>query len=101
MTITGEYILCAAIWIKDGNRHEHQPINVEQGIVVCGQRHHNCLTTAFILLGGNRPATDERIAQGFLTSWNRFVDRAEGGKIAFDSGQISDQTDCLFSEDLY
>ena len=39
--------------------------------------------------------------KGFLTNTNRFVDREEGGKIAFDAGQIKEETKRLFSEDLY
>ena len=39
--------------------------------------------------------------QGFLTSDDRFVDRKEGGQIAFDAGQTAKLTECLFSEDLY
>ena len=38
---------------------------------------------------------------GFLTSDDKFVDRKEAGKIAFESGQIKVPNDCLFSEDLY
>ena len=39
--------------------------------------------------------------QGFLTSDDRFVNRKEAGQIAFDAGQITKLTECLFSEDLY
>jgi len=39
--------------------------------------------------------------RGFLTSDDRFVDRKEGGQIAFDAGQTAKLTECLFSEDLY
>lgn len=39
--------------------------------------------------------------EGFLTSKDRFVDRKEGGEIAFAANQIPEPTDCLFSEDLY
>lgn len=39
--------------------------------------------------------------QGFLTSKGRFVDRKEAAKIAFSAGQISDQKEELYSEDLY
>jgi hypothetical protein len=39
--------------------------------------------------------------QGFLTNTDRFVDRKEAGQIAFDAGQIKEETKRLFSEDLY
>ncbi len=99
-----EYILCAAILFKDGIVHEHQPENVDSGLVVCGMRHHNCYYTVF---GLNERYTDHlheannKAIQGFLTSKNRFVKRREAGEIAFLSGQITKETECLFSEDLY
>jgi hypothetical protein len=99
------YIICAAVWFKDGKKHNHQPKNIETGIVVCGRRHHNCLITAFELNDGKRidvnKDKERNTIQGFLTSDDRFVDRAEGGQIAFEAGQIEKNTDCLFSEDLY
>jgi hypothetical protein len=98
------YILCAAIWFKDDVVHEHQPINIETGIVVCGRRHHNCYYTAWGLNEGHVEHLHEannKAIQGFLTSDDRFVDRKEGAKIAMEYGQITQSTDCLFSEDLY
>ena len=96
------YIICAAIWFRDGNKYRHQPRNVDSGLVVCGRRHHNCFLTAFELNGGKKiEGLNERAVQGFLTSDDRFVDRKEGGQIAFDAGQTAKLTECLFSEDLY
>ena len=99
------YIICAAIWFKDGNKYSHQPRNVDSGLVVCGRRHHNCFLTAFELNGGKKieglNELNAKAVQGFLTSDDRFVDRKEGGQIAFDAGQIPKLTNCLFSEDLY
>jgi len=104
LTKGSPYIICAAIWFKDGLHHEHQPKNIDIGIVVCGRRHHNCYMTAFGLNEGHVKhlhEANERAVQGFLTSDDIFVDRIEGGRIAFEVGQIEKQTDCLFSEDLY
>lgn len=74
-------------------------------LVVCGRRHHNCFLTAFELNGGKKieglNEVNERAVQGFLTSDDRFVDRKDGGQIAFDAGQTAKLTECLFSEDLY
>ena len=47
--VSTPYIICAAIWFKDGNKYSHQPRNVDSGLVVCGRRHHNCFLTAFEL----------------------------------------------------
>jgi len=33
-----EFILCAAIWINDKQKHEQQPDNIELGFVICGRR---------------------------------------------------------------
>ena len=103
--VSTPYIICAAIWFKDGNKYSHQPRNVDSGLVVCGRRHHNCFLTAFELNGGKKieglNEVNGRAMQGFLTSDDRFVDRKEAGKIAFNAGQTVKLTECLFSEDLY
>ena len=103
--VSTPYIICAAIWFKDGNKYSHQPRNVDSGLVVCGRRHHNCFLTAFELNGGKKieglNEVNEKAVQGFLTSDDIFVDRKEGGQIAFKAGQTSTLKDCLFSEDLY
>lgn len=96
-----ERILCAAIWFKDGNKYEHQPKNVDSGFVVCGRRHHNCYFIASVVLAESYSERKGTAEQGFLTSEDRFLDRKESGKIAFDAKQITEPTDCLFSEDLY
>ncbi len=99
-----EYIICAAIWFKDGQKHENQPKNIANGIVVCGRRHHNCYYTAWGLNEGHVEHLHEannRAIQGFLTSKDIFVNRKEAGKIAFEAGQIAKETNCLFSEDIY
>src|SRR5260221_6899549 len=84
-----EYILCAAIHLQDGKKYSYQPLNIKEGLVVSGRRHHNCFTTVTYLrdYGKSDPLiipTD----QGFLTSKNRFVTREEAADIAFKRGQI-------------
>ncbi len=96
-----EYILCAAIWFKDGVHYKHQPKNIDTGFVVCGRRHHNCFMISYIFLSEKHNIIKRDAVQGFLTSNDRFVDRKEAGKIAFEQKQIIELTDCLFSEDLY
>lgn len=96
-----EYILCAAIHYPNENTQVALPVNLCQGVVVCGHRHDRCIAVYSALTGkktgGNNP-------QGFLTNRNRFVDRVEGRQIALAAGQITEDTyhaEDLFSEDLY
>lgn len=96
------YIICAAIWFNDGQQHMHQPRNIDQGIVVCGRRHHNVfLTVADIKNIPYREYNYSEHIQGFLTSDNRFVNRKEAGVIAYNAKQTKEIKESLFSEDLY
>ena len=63
------------------------------------KKRHYCLFN--ILKKYYKEHTFDDGVQGFLTSDDRFVDRKEGGQIAFDAGQTAKLTECLFSEDLY
>lgn len=104
-----EFILCAAIHYDDGIIYEHQPINIQTGLVICGRRHHNCIINASIMLGDRYSSRlVDRASQGFITSMDRYVDRKEGYKIALANNQVihnfhdPDNTDqILVSEDLY
>lgn len=104
-----EYIACSAILYDDGHSYPHQPVNVQTGIVICGLRHHNCITNASIHLGDRyNKNLIGRGNQGFLTSENRYVNRKEGFKIALSNKQIihnfydeSNVDQILCSEDLY
>lgn len=104
-----EYILCAAIWFDDGGKdYVHQPKNITSGYVVCGRRHHNCFTIRAMLQGPKNERSNEDHIQGFLTNLDRFVDRKEAYKIAFENDQIigpnkgrSENSIGLTSEDLY
>lgn len=96
MTNIKEKILCAAI---DYN-----------GTIICAYRHGDCYRILRNLdnsiLEENEPGRDK---QGFLTSYNRFVDRKEAWKIAKENNQIvfgleaSENGDdsILISENLY
>ena len=100
--VSTPYIICAAIWFKDGKKHKHQPRNIDSGFVVAGRRHHNVfLTVADIKDVPYKDYGYSENIQGFLTSDDRFVNRKEAGQIAFDAGQTAKLTECLFSEDLY
>lgn len=92
-----EYVLCAAIWVKDKKNYEHQPKNIESGIVICGRRHHNCYTI-LARLGIEYKGICE---QGFITSKDRFVNRYQGSRVAWGASQINEISNCLISEELY
>jgi len=108
-----EYILCAANRYFDGNPHEHQPTNLAEGyFVTCGRRHHNCIGVFAQIVGFPYNEEGHKIhlteVQGFLTSTNRFINRKEAYKIAFEMNQIigpnkgqSENSIGLTSEDLY
>ena len=91
-----ERILCAAIWLDDGHPHAHQP--TKTGLVYGGHNH------AAIIQQLPYCYDRRRAKQGFLTSANRYVDRAEAYVIAMAAGQIPSNAGepCdLYSEDLY
>ena len=111
-----ERILCAAIHFNDGNIYEHQPVNIQTGIVVTGRRHHNCYATLAAIgkvlqLEKRALRSFERIdrdSQGFITNYDRYVDRKEGWRIAIAANQVvhgaglsSDENPILISENLY
>jgi hypothetical protein len=112
-----EFILSAAIWVNDNQKHEQQPENIEIGFVICGRRHHNCYQTITDLKGDvneyfktlNMSDDDYREHQGFITSTNRYVNRREGFKIAKENNQIqfglsatdNGEDSILISENLY
>ena len=91
-----EIILCAAV------RYNEQ--------IICGHRHSDCYNT---LKNFGVPTSDypNRDHQGFLTSTNRYVSRAEGWEIAVANKQIRHgytatkamfgEESILISENLY
>jgi hypothetical protein len=90
-----EICICAAVRLED------------DGYIIRGHRHHNCLQTAVERQRAtepySRPITP---VQGFITSRNRFVDRKEGLRLQLAAGIESVSPDgyrgdILFSEDLY
>ena len=78
------------------------PKDSKYPIIVCGKRHCNC----FEVIWNSKIEYDKQTCeQGFLTNQNQFVDRREAMHIAWDSGQIDEETYTpgkeLFSEDLW
>lgn len=106
-----EYILCAAVWIDNGNKYEgHHPNNIDNGFVVSGYRHCDCFTTLSFMYDSDvgKVALLNCSVQGFLTNLKRFVNRKKAYKIAFKANQIigpnkgySENSIGLTSEDLY
>ena len=107
-----EIILCAANWYDDGVIRTFKPKNMSNGFMTCGHRHHNCIQTFAQIVGFPYTPEAQKLhnteMQGFLTNKNRFVDRKEAYKIAFEANQIqgpnkghSENSIGLTSEDLY
>ena len=99
-----EYILCSAIHFDNKIEKEtftHSPINITSGFVLCGRRHHNVFAQLPALKFTIEDMKRYDVIQGFLTSEDRFVDRTEGGQIAFKSGQTKELVETLMSEDLW
>ena len=107
-----ERILCAANYYNDGLMRDSLPTNINQGFVVCGYRHSDCYTAFRRMYDVPMPTTvrqlEDSVIKGFLTNTNRFVNRKEAYKIAFEADQIiGPNKGCptneigLTSEDLY
>lgn len=101
-----ERIICAAIWLKDGNvNHAHQPRNITSGIVICGLRHAHCFATISEMPALVKLALT-REEQGFITSNHNFLNRTEAMELALKAGQVKIDdlimpTIGLDSSDLY
>lgn len=96
-----EYILCSAIHFDDGKKYEHQPKNIESGLIFCGLRHCSIFPQIGGTVGERQLLGIYQKAQGFLTNKNRFVGREEAGIIAFEAKQTDKLLTRLHSEDLY
>lgn len=101
-----ERIISAAIWYKEfpifnNNTKFRNPINITEGAVFCGYRHNTIIALVNDLTNKRQFELGE-YTQGFLTTENRFVDRAEAAKIhKKNGGKTQYDKDELFSEDVY
>lgn len=105
-----EYVLCAAIWYKDGTEAPRGMIaqNIDSGVVIGQWRHGNCINVRATnplwnakklaeRLGDEPPLTYEDTTKyfdevdGFITSEGRFVDRWQGMELAFLAGQVDEK----------
>lgn len=109
-----ETIICSAIHITDGKKHQDQPTNIESGFIISGRRHNNCYAVLMSLLGKEgmnkilNESNQTRDDQGFITSMNRYVGRQEAFEIASKANQLlnpklynSDKINILTSECLF
>jgi hypothetical protein len=99
-----ERVLCSAVWYKDLPTPIYRPTNIDRGIVFSGHRHPHCVHQ-MVAMTGKRQAEVGEYEQGYLTSFNRFVNREEAAKIVLANGQVKKMQygggKRLFSEDLY
>ena len=106
-----EYILCAAIWYRDGTEAPRGMIaqNIDTGVVIGQWRHGNCINVRSTNPVWNAKKLAERKGEtpmitkyedtleyydyvdGFLTSEGKFVDRWQGMKIAYEAGQVDEK----------
>lgn len=107
-----EYVICSAIWYKDGTEAPRGMIaqNIDSGVVIGQWRHGNCINIRATNPLWNKKKLEERYGHsendipmtfekpdinyegldGFLTSHGRFVDRWQAAKIALDCGQLDE-----------
>jgi len=98
-----EKVICSANWYKELPTPFFGPKNIDKGIVFSGHRHHHCLHQMCAMTGKAQHEVGGEV-QGFLTNFNRFVDRKEAATIALESNQIEKLTFSkkdLYSEDIY
>lgn len=94
-----ERLVCSAMWYPNwvGKRAVmHRPHNIDRGIVFAGVGHANAMTQYNAVTG----EPDRDGIDGFLTSMNRFVEREEAARIAFEAGQVPVLKDTIYSEDF-
>lgn len=96
-----EYVMCAANYFDDGKDHWYQPYNIDKGFIIGGWR-HPCIGNSY--MAANKEAKNYHNAvQGFLTTKNRFLTRAEALELVTETGQLTKPIigGELTSEDLW
>ena len=104
-----EYVICAAIWYKDGTEAPKGMIaqNISSGVVIGQWRHGTCINVRATNPLWNAKKLAERMGEtpviekwedtlpyfeevdGFITSKGNFVDRWQGMKLAYEAGQVA------------
>ena len=96
-----EYVMCAANHIDDGVEYSFKPFNINTGRVFSGHRHPQIFELTRELYPYDKYG---RITtQGFLTTKNRFLNRAEALELVEENGQLTKPIigGELTSEDLW
>ncbi len=121
MNLREEYIICSAVHYDDGIIYQEQPTNIKTGIVVAGRRHNNCFyLLKQMSLYDETKVTKDNTTAGFLTNFDRFLNRKDAFVLAEKNEQLlipelhhKTESDILFlgkfgghesiltSEDLY
>ena len=107
-----EYVICAAIWYKDGTEAPRGFIaqNIDTGVVIGQYRHGNVINVRATNPVWNKKILKERLdrengnvpmrvsdeapdaeydyVDGFITSKGRFVDRWQAMELAYMAGQV-------------
>jgi len=96
-----EYVMCAANYYNDEKDHHYQPYNIDKGFVICGWRHANAGFS--YIAASNSINRWDNCTQGFLTTKNRFLTRAESLELVKSNGQLTKPLlgGELTSEDLW
>lgn len=77
---------------------KHAAVKSADGWIFIGKCHADCLHKMHHISVMYGKGAD---CQGFITDHGRFVQRGEAARIAIESGQITKETNLLFSEDLW
>lgn len=100
-----EYIICAAVWYRNGKTYPFQSVyGIDNGFVIGSFRHPMCMSVCpenpyfqhKLVENGDEtlrfewnPECKGETVQGFITSYGRFVDRREAFTLALASGQVT------------
>lgn len=99
-----EYVMCAANYYDDQVDHLYQPYNIDTGFVIGGWRHPNAGYAYLATRGASHGNHSWSCCiQGFLTTKNRFLTRAEALELVKSNGQLTKPIigGELTSEDLW
>lgn len=89
MNLREEYIICSAVHFDNGIVYQEQPSNIKTGIVVAGRRHNNCFYSLKQMgLYGDSKVTKENTIAGFITNYDRFLNRKEAFVLAKKNNQL-------------
>lgn len=89
MNLREEYIICSAVHFDNGIIYQEQPSNIKTGIVVAGRRHNNCFYSLKQMeLYDDSKVTKDNITAGFITNYDRFLNRKEAFVLAEKNNQL-------------